>query len=266
MLALHSDALIQLGLLVLIAVPVAAGGGLDRRLCPRAGLAVLRRDGPRARHPLVLAAGRGVVGSPCPPAPYGGGQLEHACAKPLSFFRRDVSPDDPIAALATAAASSALAVIRVSGQGLSSAPLSGSFAAAGTLPACRATRSTTLVIRDGAEDVDEVLRRRVQGAAQLHRGGRGGDLLPWQPPGDPAGSCPCSCRSGFRAAGPGEFTQRAFLNGRMDLTRAEAVNEIVRAQTDRARGLALQRLTGAIESRITAARGRAAGPAGRRSR
>jgi tRNA modification GTPase len=61
-------------------------------------------------------------------------------------------------------------------------------------------------------------------------------------------------RSGFRQAGPGEFTQRAFLNGRLDLTRAEAVNEIVRARTDRARALALQRLSGAIENRIKAAR------------
>jgi tRNA modification GTPase len=40
----------------------------------------------------------------------------------------------------------------------------------------------------------------------------------------------------------------------MDLTRAEAVNEIVRARTDRARALALQRLSGAVESRIEAAR------------
>ncbi len=61
-------------------------------------------------------------------------------------------------------------------------------------------------------------------------------------------------RSGFRAAGPGEFTQRAFLNGRMDLTRAEAVNEIVRARTDRARALALQRLSGAIQRKIEAVR------------
>jgi tRNA modification GTPase len=61
-------------------------------------------------------------------------------------------------------------------------------------------------------------------------------------------------RSGFRAAGPGEFTQRAFLNGRMDLTRAEAVNEIVQARTDRARALALDRLGGAVEGRIRAAR------------
>ncbi len=55
---------------------------------------------------------------------------------------------------------------------------------------------------------------------------------------------------GFRQAEPGEFTQRAFLNGKMDLTRAEAVNEIIRSKTDRARQLALNRLSGDIEHKI----------------
>ncbi len=56
--------------------------------------------------------------------------------------------------------------------------------------------------------------------------------------------------NGFRQAEPGEFTQRAFLNGKMDLTRAEAVNEIIRSKTDRARQLALNRLSGGIEQKI----------------
>jgi tRNA modification GTPase len=56
--------------------------------------------------------------------------------------------------------------------------------------------------------------------------------------------------SGFRSANPGEFTQRAFLNGKMDLTRAEAVNEIIRSKTDKARSLALNRLSGIIKDRI----------------
>ncbi len=55
---------------------------------------------------------------------------------------------------------------------------------------------------------------------------------------------------GFRPAKPGEFTFRAFLNGKLDLTRAEAVNELIRAKTDTARELALHRLEGAIEKRI----------------
>ncbi|TFH04747.1 MAG: tRNA uridine-5-carboxymethylaminomethyl(34) synthesis GTPase MnmE, partial [Spirochaetales bacterium] len=51
---------------------------------------------------------------------------------------------------------------------------------------------------------------------------------------------------GFRAAEPGEFTRRAFLNGKMDLTRAEAVNELINAQTSHAHALALDRLTGSV--------------------
>jgi len=43
---------------------------------------------------------------------------------------------------------------------------------------------------------------------------------------------------GFRAANPGEFTLRAFLNGKLDLTRAEAVQELVAARTDHAQALA----------------------------
>ena len=55
---------------------------------------------------------------------------------------------------------------------------------------------------------------------------------------------------GFRAANPGEFTLRAFLNGKLDLTRAEAVQELVAARTDRAQALALDRLAGTVEARI----------------
>lgn len=51
-------------------------------------------------------------------------------------------------------------------------------------------------------------------------------------------------------AEPGEFTLRAFLNGKMDLTRAEAVHEIVSAQTATAHELALGRLGGSVERRI----------------
>ncbi|MBI5344205.1 MAG: tRNA uridine-5-carboxymethylaminomethyl(34) synthesis GTPase MnmE, partial [Deltaproteobacteria bacterium] len=41
-------------------------------------------------------------------------------------------------------------------------------------------------------------------------------------------------RSGARLAGPGEFTRQAFLSGRMDLAQAEAVNDIIRAETEAA--------------------------------
>ena len=53
-------------------------------------------------------------------------------------------------------------------------------------------------------------------------------------------------RAGARAAQPGEFTERAFLNGKMDLTQAEAVIDLIRARTD----LALRSATEQLEGRL----------------
>ncbi len=53
-------------------------------------------------------------------------------------------------------------------------------------------------------------------------------------------------RGGARAARPGEFTERAFLNGKMDLTQAEAVIDLIRARTD----LALRSATEQLEGRL----------------
>lgn len=52
---------------------------------------------------------------------------------------------------------------------------------------------------------------------------------------------------GIRRAEKGEFTYRAFMHGRMDLTEAEAVEEIVRSKSEKAGSEALSRLTGAIK-------------------
>jgi tRNA modification GTPase len=62
--------------------------------------------------------------------------------------------------------------------------------------------------------------------------------------------------AGARRAGPGEFSQRAFLNGRLDLTRAEAIGELIAARGQRAAALALAGLDGGLQRRITALRGR----------
>ena len=55
---------------------------------------------------------------------------------------------------------------------------------------------------------------------------------------------------GASAAGPGEFTQRAFLNGKMDLTQAEAVMDLIRAQTDLGLRAATEQLEGRLGERI----------------
>lgn len=55
---------------------------------------------------------------------------------------------------------------------------------------------------------------------------------------------------GARSAEPGEFTQRAFLNGKMDLTQAEAVMDLIRAQTDLAMRAATEQLEGRLGTKI----------------
>jgi tRNA modification GTPase len=57
-------------------------------------------------------------------------------------------------------------------------------------------------------------------------------------------------RAGARAARPGEFTERAFLNGKMDLTQAEAVIDLIRARTDLALRSATEQLEGRLGDRI----------------
>ena len=60
--------------------------------------------------------------------------------------------------------------------------------------------------------------------------------------------------AGCRQAGPGEFTQRAFLNGRLDLTQAEAVADLIAAEHAGAHRLALEQLRGGFAREINALR------------
>ena len=57
-------------------------------------------------------------------------------------------------------------------------------------------------------------------------------------------------RQGARLAEPGEFTKRAFLNGRIDLSQAEAVMDLIRAKTDKAMHVALHQLDGNLSHLI----------------
>ncbi|MED3661613.1 tRNA uridine-5-carboxymethylaminomethyl(34) synthesis GTPase MnmE [Ureibacillus sp. FSL K6-8385] len=57
-------------------------------------------------------------------------------------------------------------------------------------------------------------------------------------------------KNGARLAEPGEFTKRAFLNGRIDLSQAEAVMDLIRAKTDRAMNIALSQMDGKLSRLI----------------
>ena len=65
--------------------------------------------------------------------------------------------------------------------------------------------------------------------------------------------------AGARPAAAGEFTKRAFLNGRLDLARAEGVMELINARSSRAARAARERLAGALSREITAIRTRLLG-------
>lgn len=66
-------------------------------------------------------------------------------------------------------------------------------------------------------------------------------------------------KSGARVAEPGEFTKRAFLNGRLDLAQAEAVAELIAAKTDLSRKIAVEALAGKLSDIVNSLSDRLAG-------
>ncbi|MBN2551147.1 MAG: tRNA uridine-5-carboxymethylaminomethyl(34) synthesis GTPase MnmE [Spirochaetales bacterium] len=166
-------------------------------------------------------------------------------------------PQDSIAALATPWGESALAVIRVSGTGslglLDSLfrPASPSLDGLQSAEGHTIHRGAIAVSAPGqqSETVDEVLVAVYRGPRSF-TGEDGAEVFCHGSPLIVRRVLGLLAERGFRFAGPGEFTLRAFLNGKLDLTQAEAVNELVRAKSDRARAIALNRLSGAIEQTI----------------
>ena len=63
------------------------------------------------------------------------------------------------------------------------------------------------------------------------------------------------CQQGCRMAEPGEFTQRAFLAGKIDLSQAEAVADLIASENSSQHRLALSQLRGGITTRLQALRG-----------
>jgi len=163
-----------------------------------------------------------------------------------------LSIDDPIFALATPWGESAIAVLRVSGEA-SLTLLDRCFRGKHALSETRShtVRHGTLVDPDTDSVIDEVMAA-VYKTPTSYTGENGAELFTHGSPAIISAVMELLLRSGFRQASPGEFTQRAFLNGKVDLTRAEAVNDLIRARSDRARSLAMNRLSGAVENRVNA--------------
>lgn len=62
------------------------------------------------------------------------------------------------------------------------------------------------------------------------------------------------CRKGMRMAEPGEFSRRAFLNGKMDLTKAEAINSLINARSDWEIEASLSQMHGSLQGAVKALR------------
>ena len=161
------------------------------------------------------------------------------------------SVDEPVYALATPFAPSAIAVIRASGDGVLSL-LSPLFS--GRLEKARTNTAVHGFISDRTgRRIDEVVVIKYE-KGHGYTSEEAFEIMCH-------GSLPV-IRSislalesvGIREAEKGEFTYRAFMHGRMDLTEAEAVEEIVRSRSGQASSDALSRLTGSIRNEADAIR------------
>lgn len=158
---------------------------------------------------------------------------------------------DTIAAIATGPAPGAIGIVRLSGQSAIAAA-SAVFRPAGGQPlaACR-DRSLvygTLLGADGAP-IDQALATISHGPHSY----TGEDTAELQCHGSPMVltlALEALFAQGVRQAGPGEFTRRALLNGRLDLTQAEAVADLIDAETPAAVHQAAGQLAGALSRRV----------------
>ena len=160
---------------------------------------------------------------------------------------------EPIAAIATPPVPSAIGIVRVSGEGAIEAASAVFRAASGRpLAACESRRLVygTLLGPDGAP-IDQVLAT-VSRAPHSYTGEDTAELQCHGSPAVLAMALESLFAQGVRQAGPGEFTKRAFLNGKLDLTQAEAVADLLEAETPAAVRQAAGQLSGALSRRVAA--------------
>ncbi len=158
--------------------------------------------------------------------------------------------DDTIASVATPPGKGALSVIRISGADTFGVLSRVFHPASGSEPA--GFKSHTIhygIIRTGGEVLDEVMVSVMRGPASY----TGEDTAEITCHGGvyvTSAVLDAVLGSGARAAMPGEFTMRAFLNGRIDLAQAEAVNQVINARSEKALKGAVRNLKGELGERL----------------
>jgi len=149
--------------------------------------------------------------------------------------------DQTIFALSSGRLPSAIAIVRVSGPQAGAALTS----LAGKVPPPR--QATRALLRDGeGEPIDDAVVLWFPGPASA----TGEDVAEFHVHGGRAVLtsllAALSLPEQMRAAEPGEFTRRAFENGKLDLTEAEGLDDLIHADTDRQRRQALRQLKGLL--------------------
>ena len=158
------------------------------------------------------------------------------------------TPEEPIAAIATALAPAALGIIRTSGRG-SIENVAKIFSRPAALLEAAGNTIVYGWIVDGGRKIDEVLvsvfraPKSATGEDMAEISCHGGVVVVQS-------IYNALLAHGFRRAERGEFTFRAYINGKTDLTRAEAVKEIIDSRTDSSRSRAAGRLAGALFAEI----------------
>jgi tRNA modification GTPase len=157
---------------------------------------------------------------------------------------------DTIFAVSSGAPPAAIAVMRISGPEADAAL---QILSAGALPEPRRAVLRTLSVDGVALDDALVLRFPGPNSAtgedlvELHQHGGRATIA--------AVSAALAAMPGLRPAEPGEFTRRAFLNGRMDLAQAEGLADLLAAETEHQRRSALAMASGGLSARVEALRG-----------
>jgi len=162
--------------------------------------------------------------------------------------------EDTIAAVSTAPGRGAIAIVRVSGAGaLAMCRRVAQPAGGWPVVAREATRcaihecdNPEAVLDDGLLTVFPA-PHSYTGDTVIELGVHGGAYVP-------AAVLAAIVRAGARAAEPGEFTERAVLNGKLDLVRAEAIGDLIEARSRAAHRAALQQLSGALSHRYASLR------------
>ena len=170
-----------------------------------------------------------------------------ACIFAVLMYTAKLFPDDTIVAPATANGLSALGVIRVSGN-RSFEIVNGVFKGKDL---CKQETHTIHYghILDGHELIDEVLVSVFKGPKSF----TAEDSIEISCHGSPyiqRQILELLCREGARLAEPGEFSMRAYLNGRLDLAQAEAVGDIIASQNRSQLDLALKQMRGGLSKHL----------------